>query len=441
MTNLWIIFIFLGIFASCKSEVELKMNSSKNHNESQEEEIVELVELTTCSGNTLNSSTPTGDGSSESPYIICSAIQLRALGTMAIYNDSNINIRMEDDIELSSESSNIIGDCFDSTCDASEAFTGNFDGNGFSISNYSFSASTKDYAGIFGYLGTGGEISNLTVEAGSFTAQNNSAILVGFSEGILTNITIKQNGNFTAGNRSGTLVGSSSGTITGSKVELNGDFTGGDSTGVVVGYNEGLISDSGVKINGLVSGITILGGFVGENHNNISRSFVELNGSVSSENYAGGFVGFSYNGDLTDNYAKITTSGTNSVEATVGSGFAGSAGGFAGRLEHYAGTVDATRHANISRNYAMTTGDISGASDGGFSGSSGYSGGNNEPSWDKNYWQNNNVTTTDDKACSPQAVGEIYATDETNMKQELTYTGWDFINDWEMGEDGYPQLR
>ena len=273
MRNVWPIFIFLGIFTSCKSEVDLKMSNSNNQNENQEEDIVELVELATCSGETLTSSTPTGDGSSESPFIICSASQLRALGTMSIYNDSSINIRMEDNIELSSESSNIIGDCFDSACDPSEAFTGKFDGNGFKISNFSFTASTKDYAGIFGYLGTGGEISDLTIEAGDFTAQNNSAILVGLSEGTLTNITIKQTGNFVAGNRSGTLVGSSSGTILRSKVELNGDFTGGDSTGVVVGYNEGLISDSGVKMNGLVSGVTILGGFVGENHNNISRSY------------------------------------------------------------------------------------------------------------------------------------------------------------------------
>ena len=40
----------------------------------------------------------------------------------------------------------------------------------------------------------------------------------------------------------------------------------------------------------------------------------------------------------------------------------------------------------------------------------------------------------------PEAVsGKGLTTEE--MKQQSSYTGWDFTNDWYMGPDGYPELK
>jgi hypothetical protein len=65
-------------------------------------------------------------------------------------------------------------------------FTGIFDGNGHTISNLTITASTQDYVGLFGYVGSGGRIRNLGVENVNIAGSTSVGGLVGWNDGTLT---------------------------------------------------------------------------------------------------------------------------------------------------------------------------------------------------------------------------------------------------------------
>ena len=58
-------------------------------------------------------------------------------------------------------------------------FTGIFDGNSHTISNLTITASTQDYIGLFGYVGSDGQIRNLGVEDVNMTGRDSVGGLVG----------------------------------------------------------------------------------------------------------------------------------------------------------------------------------------------------------------------------------------------------------------------
>jgi len=155
---------------------------------------------------------------------------------------------------------------------------------------------------------------------------------------------------------------------------------------------------------GSVNGFNNVGGLVGYNHDGtISNSY--LQGSVNGSNYVGGLVGFNMNGTITNAYAKASATGNNEIGGLVG---------------HNNGTV--------SNSYS--TGSVTGTNDvGGLVGFNMMMGTITNSFWDKTIFETDNGLGT----------GKTTA----EMKQQSTFTDWDFDYIWAIDEttnDGYPHF-
>jgi len=217
-----------------------------------------------------------GTGEPNDPYLIYKAEDMNAIG--AEPNDWDKHFKLMADIDLSSYTGtvfNIIGS-WDNT------FTGFFDGNGHTISNFSYNSTNASYIGLFGYVGTWGE----------------KAVVKDLG-------LIDPNINAGTGEYIGSLVGVlKNGTVNNCYVE-GGSVVGGYSVGGLVGaYGEGMrgyldppFTISNCYSTSSVQGTWYVGGLVGSNYEGrIVNSYAT--GNVSGERCVGGLVG--QNGSILD---------------------------------------------------------------------------------------------------------------------------------------------
>ena len=87
-----------------------------------------------------------GTGEPNNPYLIYTAEQMNAIGADA--NDWDKHFKLMDDIDLAS----FTGTAFNIIGDRDNPFTGVLDGNGHIISNFSYTATERNYIGLFGYV-------------------------------------------------------------------------------------------------------------------------------------------------------------------------------------------------------------------------------------------------------------------------------------------------
>ncbi|MCA1903003.1 MAG: hypothetical protein LDL53_12445, partial [Candidatus Hydrogenedens sp.] len=280
-------------------------------------------------------------------------------------------------------------------------FVGKFDGNGHKIHRLYINRSEQDNVGLFGYIGTGGEVINLGIEEGWIKGKDYTGILAGYSGGMARNC-------YTTGGVSGSwdtggFVGSNDGTITQSY--SMGLVSGSWDTGGFVGSNDGTITQS--YSTGVVSGsyYGYVGGLVGWNDGTITQSYSTGVVSGSYYGYVGGLVGWN-DGTITQSYSTGRVSG--SYHGYVG-GFVGWNGG------------------TITQSYS--TGGVSGSwSIGGLVGWNDY-GTITQSYWDKE---------TSGRTTSAGGTGKTTA----EMKQQATFVNWDFVNVWAMVEgETYPYLQ
>lgn len=176
-----------------------------------------------------------GSGTETDPYVILNTEQMDALAASVNGGDdkSGLYFRLEADLDYSGKTYTPIG-----TKD--NRFRGHFDGIGHSISNVVINQQSQTYLGLFGYVGTGGTVTNLVLGSGS--------------------------------------------AITGSS--LVGGIVGNAAAGVTISgcsVNEG-VTITGDSFVGGIAGSCISGTF----NNNLNL------GTVSGSNYVGGFCGYSY---------------------------------------------------------------------------------------------------------------------------------------------------
>ena len=219
------------------------------------------------------------------------------------------------------------------------AFTGTFDGGGFTISGLTkplFDEIGGDVSDLNLASGTGesgvignGALANIleaggTIDNVSFTGDvtgigNGVGGLVGYSGGDISNSSAT--GVVTGiGNDVGGLVGESTGTIDNSYATGTVDGTG-DSVGGLVGYSSGDIQFS--YSTGVVEGDNYVGGLVGStgtipNDSVITNSYASGNVTGLGE-YIGGLVGDSY-GTITNSYATGEVRGTGTDEEVIEDG-------------------------------------------------------------------------------------------------------------------------
>ena len=308
-----------------------------------------------------------GTGEPNDPYLIFDANQMNAIG--ADSNDWDRHFKLMADIDLAGftgTSFNIIGEY------PSNPFTGVFDGNSYTISNFTYSSTGTYYVGLFGYIDdSNAEINNLGLIDPNVNAGTGDYVgsLVGWL----------QNGSITDCNSAG------------------GSVSGNYRIGGLVGRSGGTVSNSYATAS--VSGIGLVGGLLAVNYGGtVSNSYAA--GSVSgSWDSVGGLVGDNYQSTVSNSYA------TGSVWGYW------HAGGLVGR-----------NWSTVSNSYSV--GDVNGVTNVG-----GLVGKDISGNYTKSFWDStvnpdvNGIGNTTDA----NVIGESTA----NMQMASTFTdaGWDFVGE------------
>ena len=312
-----------------------------------------------------------GTGEPNNPYQIADANDMNEIGTH--FEDMSAHFILVNDINLveyTGTEFNITG-----------TFSGAFDGNGFVISNFTYTtdAPGRGYIGLFDHLT--GEIRNV---------------------GLLNvNISLNPMNAKVAGG----LVAISHGTI------LNcysvGNVSAYGYIGGLVGWNYGTISDCYAK--GSISAyFTEAGGLAGSNGGQIIRCFAQ--GSVSAPYCIGGLVGNNI-GLINNCYSTAYVSGDRYIGGLVG--------------DHSWDTISNCFAAGVVDGNDNTGGLIGYVQDG---------------SYTKCFW--NSDVIPDINGIGNSTDPNVIAKTTVEMKQEATFTGWDFIDTWNIGENQtYPYLR
>ncbi|MGD0552808.1 MAG: GLUG motif-containing protein [Sedimentisphaerales bacterium] len=189
-------------------------------------------------------------------------------------------------------------------------FTGIFDGNSHTISKLTITASTKEYIGLFGYVGSSGQIRNLGVKDVNTTGSQYVGGLVGsngdWSIGGAAITSCYATGSVSGTYYVGGMVGSNYyGTLTSCYATCT--VSGTVRVGGLVGYNYHSTLTS-CYATGAVSGISFVGGLVG-NIASGSLTSCYATGSVNGTSLVGGLVGLNDDGALTSCFWDINTSG------------------------------------------------------------------------------------------------------------------------------------
>ena len=231
-----------------------------------------------------------GSGTAEVPYQIWTAADMNAIGGNSSYWDKHFKLMADIDLSgYTGTSFNIIG------TDADNPFSGVFDGNDSTISNFTWHSATTVYVGLFGYVdGSNAEIKDLRLIDPNVQGHNSVGALVGqLQDGKITGCGVE--GGAVSGQRYvGGLVGYNFNYSTISNCYATGTVTGNMSVGGLTGWNRvGTISNC--YATGSVSGTGyFVGGLAGENDSWGTIFNCYATGSVSGDDRIGGLVGGNY---------------------------------------------------------------------------------------------------------------------------------------------------
>ncbi|MHC4110313.1 MAG: GLUG motif-containing protein [Planctomycetota bacterium] len=279
-----------------------------------------------------------GTGDPNDPYLIYTAQQLNMIGLIPCDLDKHFKLMADIDLSAFNETSfNIIGTDWDN------AFTGVFDGNGHTISNFTYTSTGTHHIGLFGYVrgsnavikelglidpdidvGTGmdvgslvgrlkdGKITGCYAVDGSVAGRFFFGGLVGVNDGTITNC---YSSNSVSGIASvGGLVGRNLGTGTITNCYSTASVAGDGDVGGLAGINYGTITNCCSSGSILGKGWRV-GGLVGENYGIITNCYSA--GSVSGNTYVGGLAGLN-NGIITNCYSTGSVTGDDCVGGLVG---------------------------------------------------------------------------------------------------------------------------
>ena len=266
----------------------------------------------------------TDDG--QGNYTVTSAEGLKAVADIANNGNLGINITLTENINLTDMDWTPIG------IDYNHQYTGTFNGGGHTITGLTVTGSDQ-YVGLFGHIGSGGTVKDVTLEEVKIESNNDmSAVggVAGRSYGTLENCSVSGSVSVSGTNSiAGGVVGyQTGGSITG--CSSSATVNAGGVAGGVVG-----LTDSGatltacyatgdVTLESINSGGNFVGGVVGSNTSCTLKAcyaWGSVTGSGSGTIYVGGVTGTNDEGTLAACYH---------ANGTV-SGPAGTTGGVTGR--------------------------------------------------------------------------------------------------------------
>jgi PKD repeat protein len=298
--------------------------------------------VTDAGGNTETDTTTVtvldaGSGTPTDPYVITTLEQLQRINASNERRAAHYELGADIDASETSEWNDGRGfepigwldltGRISSPPDDSLPFTGTFDGNGHTISGLTIDRGAR--AGLFGFIGEGGEVRNVTLEAVDVTGKEpDEAYYTGgiaaAIDGTVTGVGVT--GSVSGGPAGGVAGLSLNGTVADSRSAVTVDSSG--EAGGLVGY----LDDGAIVIRSHATGRVVssdpggyAGGLVGINTGGtIDRSYAT--GNVSGPS-AGGLVGWNRNepfvldpdrGTITQSYATGRVSGYNEQGGLVG---------------------------------------------------------------------------------------------------------------------------
>jgi len=355
-------------------------------------------------------------------FEISTAEELRGLAQLVNNGNSFVDktIKLTNDIALSG--------IFIPIGDYGKQFQGTFDGQSYTISGLCQAAWCGDlywenrvytYVGLFGYVGTSGQIKNINVIVreivAPFSARDSYAGgLVGYyaSTKLIENSSVQGDSVIASRDNSfaGGLVGyANSALIANSYAKVN-IRTSTSSSDRSVSYSGGLIGGAG--------SITIVNSYAS---GNVFASYHPAYGPPTS--YSGGLVGYAYSAiTIANSYASGNISRRSSY-----SSYSGGLIGF----------MDAKSTSNIINSYA------SGISDGGIFGGAAYESETNSSV----YYNSEGAKWAVGGAhyatgIMHQELTGILGLSDADLKKQASFIGWDFDNIWDITEDvAYPFLK
>jgi len=351
-----------------------------------------------------------GTGEPDNPYLIATADDLNAIG--ADPNDWDKHFRLVADIDMADYTGtefNIAGRFYGWNDPNNEPFAGVFDGNGHTIANLTYSAGHADDIGLFGFVDTtNAEIRDLTlidpniyVGTGAYTG----ALAGGFRGGTLSNCAVI-GGSVSGHSDTGGLVGFSR-DCTILNCYTTCSVSGPDDTGGLVGAT-GRDEIRNCYATGNVSGHHDIGGLIGDCGWSVVTSCFAT-GDVSGYDDVGGLAGDCDWGTISNCYA------TGDVISIFSSG------------HEIGGLLGENGEATVINCYAV--GSVSDSANSGGLIAIDINGTTIDSFWD---------TETSGQTGSAGGIGKTTA----EMHQQSTFTGWDFINVWDIGENQTcPYLR
>ena len=180
---------------------------------------------------------------------------------------------------------------------ASNQYTGTFDGGGHTVKNLSNAELTETIGcnGLFGLIGSGGKVMNAGIINADFIETYESGGIAGGNNGTVENCFVTGKLSISSNNMAGGVVGWNFGTVSGCYNSGSGNITGGQNTdaGGVVGRNsEGTIENCYNSGTATISGDSKVGGIVGcNNGGTVSGCYNSGSGSITGNYNAGGVVG------------------------------------------------------------------------------------------------------------------------------------------------------
>ena len=284
-----------------------------------------------------------GKGTKDDPYQIANGSQLAYFAKRVNAEEygekyADTYFELTEDIDLGGKEWTPVGETVaDLIMGGHEyfVFSGNFDGNGYTIKNLTIGTETSPYSGdVCGLFGaTSGTIEDVVLENVSinYVGGNHSSgygfrmggALVGYSMGDIVNCTVigldmkaGSDGSYVALNSIGGLVGIQDGGTTVSHSRVSGKIEESTKKGNVGGFVGTLAkgssakycgADVSVEVTGSGRGIAV-GGFVGiGNGVTTDETLIEncyATGNITGAEYAGGFVGNISGLNISNCYAK-----------------------------------------------------------------------------------------------------------------------------------------
>jgi len=248
-----------------------------------------------------------GTGTDLDPYVVCSPYQLNAISDTALEMDKAYRLGADLDMSCIAGNHEPIGSI-------TRPYSGNFDGQKHTISNWVHVDPTVDYVGLFSYIsGTTTVIKDLSLLNARVHGKDYVGILNGYSTGALLH-NIRTTGTVDGITYVGGVAGRSNGSVqmlrssaivegtsyvggiaglTGQSEIASAAFSGsvraaGNFAGGITGYTWGTIYNSYNAGNIIAAGMNA-GGLTGYTINNIENSF--STGGVAGLTKVGGLVG------------------------------------------------------------------------------------------------------------------------------------------------------